>query len=197
MEARADGGGRPPRRQWWSQKTTREDRMSIVIQPRRPPASRLRLYSRPAPSAHADARSTRPVVAVVDGSADGRAATAQAIASACELGAPVVLVHVRRGPSTVWGRPFYQRRLDRALRKGREALAAAAAKARVAGVEAQTEMLEGPPARRIAEFARSRDAQLVVVGPRRRRPEASVSRSVAATGVPVLRAASRIEPAHA
>jgi nucleotide-binding universal stress UspA family protein len=155
--------------------------MSIVVQPRRQPKQRV-------PS--------QPVIAAVDGSAAGRAATVEAIASARELGAAVLFVHVRRGPSTVWGRPFYQRRLERALREGREALATATAQARAAGVEAQTEILEGPPARRIAELARSRNAQLVIVGPRRRRPRASVFRGVAAMGLPVRRANSAAKPAH-
>lgn len=148
--------------------------MRIVIQPRRPPKRR------PPP---------QPVIAAIDGSATGRAATAEAIASARDLGAAVLFVHVRRGPSTVWGRPFYQRRLERALRKGRAALAVAAEQARAAGVEAQTEILEGPPAHRIAELARSRNAQLVIVGPRRRRRRgASVFRRAAAMGLPVRRA---------
>ena len=155
--------------------------MSIVVQPRRPPKRRV-------PS--------QPVIAAVDGSAGGRAATADAIASARDLGAAVLFVHVRRGPSAVWGRPFYQRRLTRAMRKSRDALGAAAAQARTAGIEAQTEILEGPPARRIAELARSRNAQLVIVGPRRRRPRASVFRRVAAMGLPVRRANSAAKPAH-
>jgi len=156
--------------------------MSIVIQPRRKPKRRP---------------PTRPVIAAVDGSAAGRAAVAEAIVSARNLNAPLVFVHVRRGPSSLWGRPFYQRRLERALGKGREVLATAAAQARTAGVEAQTEILEGPPARRIAELARSRHARLVIVGPRRRLPGASVFRRVAAMGLPVRRAASSGEPAHA
>ena len=143
--------------------------MTIVIQPRRPPRMRLPTQRVPAAATQAETRPMRPVVAAVDGSAAGEAATAEAIASARELGAPIVLVHVRRGPSTIWGRPFYQRRLERSLRQGREALAAAAAQAAAAGIEAQTELLEGRPARRIAEFAHDRDAQLVIVGPRRRR----------------------------
>lgn len=165
--------------------------MSIMIQPRRPPAARVRMHRRSATAPPAGATPARPVVAAVDGSAAGRAVTEEAAVRARELGAPLVLVHVRRGPSAVWGRPFYQRRLERALRRGRAALAAAAAQARAAGVEPQIEILEGPPARRIAELARSRDAQLVVVGPRRRRAVGSVVRSVAAGGVPVARAYAR------
>lgn len=164
--------------------------MTIVIQPRRPPRMRLPTQRVPAAATQAETRTMSPVVAAVDGSAAGEAATAEAIASARELGAPIVLVHVRRGPSTIWGRPFYQRRLERSLRQGREALAAAAAQAAAAGIEAQTELLEGRPARRIAEFAHDRDAQLVIVGPWRRRAGASVFRGVATAGLPVVRAGS-------
>jgi nucleotide-binding universal stress UspA family protein len=164
--------------------------MSILIQPRRPPAVRSREQQRAAAAPPAGAPPARPVIAAVDGTSAGRAATAEAIAAARELGAPVVLVHVRRAPSSVWGRPFYERRLERALRRGREALAAAAAQANAAGVEAQTEILEGRPARRIAEFARDRNARLVIVGPRRRRALSSVLRGVAGAGVPVVRAGS-------
>jgi nucleotide-binding universal stress UspA family protein len=163
--------------------------MSIVIQPRRPPAMHVRMQ-RPAAAPKAGAPASRPVVAAVDGSAAGRAATIEAIAAARELGAPVVLVHVRRAPSSVWGRPSYERRLERSLRRGREALAAAAGQAKAAGVEAQTEILEGRPAQRIAEFARARDAQLVILGPRRRWAVTSIFRGVAAAGLPVARAAS-------
>jgi len=165
--------------------------MSIVIQPRRPPALRVRVQRRPAAAPNGDGSASRPVIAAVDGSAAGSAATAEAIASARALRAPVVLVHVRRGPSTVWGRPFYGRRLARSLRKAREALGAASAQARAAGIEAQTEILEGRPAQRIAEFARARDARLVVLGPRRRRVGAGVLRRVGAAGLPAVRAASR------
>ncbi|HXD69817.1 MAG TPA: universal stress protein [Gaiellales bacterium] len=163
--------------------------MSIVIQPRRPPAMRVRMQRRPAAAPKAGASALRPIIVAVDGSAAGRAATAEAIAAARELDAPVVLVHVRRAPSSVWGSPSYERRLERSLRRGREALAAAAAQAKAAGVEAQTEILEGRPAQRIAEFARARDAQLVILGPRRRWAVTSIFRGVAAAGLPVARAA--------
>jgi nucleotide-binding universal stress UspA family protein len=168
--------------------------MSIVIQPRRPPADHAGMRRRSA-SPPTEARPARPVVAAVESTSAGRAVAAEAATRARELGAPLVLVHVRRGPSGVWGTPFFQRRLERALRAGREALAAAAAQARAAGVEPEAEILEGAPARRIAEFARGRDAQLVIVGPRRRRAIASVVRRVAAGGVPVARAGPGPGPA--
>ena len=48
-----------------------------------------------------------------------------------------------------------------------------------AGVDAETEILEGSPQRRIAEFAKDRGAQLVVLGSRRRKLGRSVSSGVA------------------
>jgi nucleotide-binding universal stress UspA family protein len=59
-----------------------------------------------------------------------------------------------------------------------EAILPALAAAEKAGVEAEGEILEGSAKRRIAEFARDRNAQLVVVGSRRRRVGRSVSREL-------------------
>jgi nucleotide-binding universal stress UspA family protein len=81
-----------------------------------------------------------------------------------------------RGP--IAGTPAFQRRLtakmDRARRVLRRALRAAAR----AGVEAEGEILEGSPGKRILELARQRNAKLVVVGSRRRPFSRSVSSTV-------------------
>jgi nucleotide-binding universal stress UspA family protein len=66
------------------------------------------------------------------------------------------------------GEPYYQRRLDAGMATGRRVLSAALAVADQAGVPATGEVLEGRPARRVLEFARLRDARLVVLGSRRR-----------------------------
>jgi nucleotide-binding universal stress UspA family protein len=124
-------------------------------------------------------RADAPIVAAVDGSTSGAAASREAVAIAKRLGAPVVFVYVRNGPSSVLGEPFYQRRLDAELARAKSALAEALAEAERAGVAASGEVLEGQPARRLVEFARMRTARLVVVGPRRRRRlRRSVSRGV-------------------
>jgi nucleotide-binding universal stress UspA family protein len=123
-------------------------------------------------------RHVAPVVAAVDASASGATAPRTAISAAARLGAPVVFVYVRRGPSAILGEPFYQRRLDREIAAAKRALGAALAAADGAGVTASGEELEGSPARRLLEFARLRGARLVVLGSRRRRFGRSVSRSV-------------------
>lgn len=120
-----------------------------------------------------------PIVAAVDSSRASRAAVEEAVALAADLGAPLVFVYVRRGPAPFLGAPFYQRRLSSELAKARRVLDRALRLAAIAEVEAEAEVLEGSPRRRIVEFARGRGAQLVVLGSRRRRFGRSV---VAAVG---------------
>jgi len=128
-----------------------------------------------------------PIVAAVDGSAASRAAIGEAIRLAGELDAPIVFVYVRRGPARFLGTPVYQRRLTKEMARARRALDRALAVADSAGVFAQGEILEGSPRRRIPEFARDRDARLVVVGSRQRKLGRSVSSGVVrAAGRPVV-----------
>lgn len=124
------------------------------------------------------APNARPVVVGVDDSLAAAAAIRDGVRAAGELAAPVVFVYVRRGPSAALGEPYYQRRLDAEMRMGDRAIAAGIAAARRAGVPAGGKQLHGKPARRLEEFARLRDAQLIVVGARRRRFARSVSRAL-------------------
>jgi nucleotide-binding universal stress UspA family protein len=124
------------------------------------------------------AGSAAPIVAAVDGTAASRAAVAEGVRLAAELDAPVVFVHVRRGPAGFFGTPVYQRRLTKKMAHARRVLDRALAVAARAGVPAEAEILEGSPMRRIAEFARDRGARLVVVGSRKRKLGRSVSGGV-------------------
>ena len=124
-------------------------------------------------------REDAPIIAAVDGSASGAAAARAAIPIAERLGAPIVFVYVRNGPSSAVGEPYYQRRLDAETASANRALGDALAAADRAGVTASGEVLDGPPARRLVEFAGIRGARLLVVGPRRPwRFGRSVSRKV-------------------
>ena len=140
--------------------------------------------ARGAPTARRDTHhpfersSGQPIVAAVDGSAAATGAVKTAARMARELAAPLVLVYVRRGPSWALGTPYYQQRLDDEMGSARWALGAAKAAARRAGVEAEGEILEGDPARRVVEFARDRAARLLVLGSPRRRFGRSVARRV-------------------
>ena len=119
-----------------------------------------------------------PIVAAVDGSTASRAAVEAAVHLGADLNAPVVFVHVRRGPAGFFGSPVYQRRLTKKVAHGRRVLDRALATAARAGVRAEGEILEGAPQQRIAEFARDRGAQVVVVGSRKWKLGRSVSSGV-------------------
>jgi nucleotide-binding universal stress UspA family protein len=122
-----------------------------------------------------------PIVVGIDGTASGIAATHTGVLLASDLGAPLVLVSVRRWPSSTLGEPYYQRRLDAELAAADRELSEAVAIAEAAGVPASTEILHGAPARVLRELARHRRARLVVLGPRRTRIGRSVSRRVIRT----------------
>ena len=64
------------------------------------------------------------------------------------------------------GEPVYQRSLSADLRHANETVAIAAGVAHTAGVEAEAEVLEGDPAKRIVQLAQLRDVDLIVVGSR-------------------------------
>jgi nucleotide-binding universal stress UspA family protein len=135
--------------------------------------------------------SAAPIVAAVDATKASRAAVDEAVRLARELDAPIVFVYVRRGPAGFLGAPVYQRRLTAEMKRARRVLENAVCVAEMAGVVAESEVLEGSPKRRISEFARDRAAQLLVVGSRRRRLTPSVSAGVIRTaGRPVIVAGS-------
>jgi nucleotide-binding universal stress UspA family protein len=143
-------------------------------------------------------RADAPIVAAVDASSSGAVAAREAVAIARRLGAPVVFVYVRHGPASFLGEPYYQRRLDAEMARADRALGDALAVAKGAGVAAIGEVLEGAPARRLVEFAHLRAAQLVVLGPRRRRRfRRSVSRRVARAADRPVMVAGRTAPARA
>ena len=111
------------------------------------------------------------------------------------MNAPLVFVYVRRGPAGFLGTPVYQRRLTAATARARRVLDRALGAAARAGVAAEGEILEGPPRKRILEFARARGARLVVVGRRRRRFGRSVSCAVVRTArTPVVVAQGLTSP---
>ena len=128
-----------------------------------------------------------PIVAAIDGSTAARHAGDAAVRLAVELDAPLTFVYVRRGPAGFLGTPVFERRLTRKMAKARRVLDHALRGAARAGVEAEGEILEGSPPKRIVEFARDRSARLIVIGSRRRRLGRSVSRAIVrASRRPVL-----------
>jgi nucleotide-binding universal stress UspA family protein len=133
-----------------------------------------------------------PIVAAIDESSASRGVVETAVKLAAELNASLVFVYVRRGPPGFLGRPFFQRSLTAKMTRARRSVDRALRVAAQAGVDAEGEILEGAPRKRILQLASDRDARLIVVGSRRRRFSRSVSRGVlGAAEWPVVVARSR------
>lgn len=106
----------------------------------------------------------KTVLIATDGSAGAEAAVAAGLELAGDGGSATVLyVRERIG---VLGDPFYQRKLTEQLAAAEAALGAARAQAEQAGVAVETEVLEGDPAEAIVDLARSRRADVIVIGSR-------------------------------
>ena len=116
-----------------------------------------------------------PIVAAIDESSASRGVVETAVKLAAELNASLVFVYVRRGPPGFLGRPFFQRSLTAKMTRARRSVDRALRVAAQAGVDAEGEILEGAPRKRILQLASDRDARLIVVGSRRRRFSRSVS----------------------
>ena len=108
----------------------------------------------------------KQILVATDGSENGRYALDEAVELAAAAGAKLTVVYVRHAPLPMLGEPVYQRSLSADLRHANETVAIAAGVAHTAGVEAEAEVLEGDPAKRIVELARLRDVDLIVVGSR-------------------------------
>jgi nucleotide-binding universal stress UspA family protein len=128
-----------------------------------------------------------PIIAAIDGSPAGWNASDAAVRLAVELNAPLTFVYVRRGPAGFLGTPVFERRLTRKMAEARRVIDHALRGAARAGVDAEGEILEGSPPKRIVEFARDRSARLIVIGSRRRWLGRSVSCAIVrASRRPVL-----------
>jgi nucleotide-binding universal stress UspA family protein len=116
----------------------------------------------------------RTSVCGVGRSAASRRAANTAIELARVCGCSLLLVYVRGRPSSIWGAPFYERRLRRETRRARNALDRVVRRAVDAGVEVDTEIIEGPARTGAADLAAARGARLVV-GSHRLSPAATAA----------------------
>jgi len=108
----------------------------------------------------------KQILVATDGSENSRYALDEAVELAAAAGAKLTVVYVRHAPLPILGEPVYQRSLSAEIGHADETIAIAIGVAHTAGVEAEGEVLEGDPAKRIAELARLRDVDLIVVGSR-------------------------------
>ena len=105
------------------------------------------------------------IVIATDGSEGAWAAVQDGVELAYEVGAEVTFVTVRHD-LPLFGQPHYQEHLTRQLEQARAALDRAEAEADHRGVLHESEIVEGDPASKIAEIARTWNADLLVVGSR-------------------------------
>lgn len=137
------------------------------------------------------------LLVAVDGSEGSQAAVEEAITLARDLGAALTFLFVRKRPSSVLGRPLYERQVSYDLRRARHTIGEAIETAMAAGIECDGEIFEGDPAAEIVSLADNRHVDLIVVGSRGNGALAgallgSVSRAVVQhADVPVLVAKHR------
>lgn len=116
------------------------------------------------PNADTPGRGERPTIVVgYDGSKTARAAVAYARRRAGAAGR-LVVVHAYALPAELLGFPNYDRLLEERQRRGRALLEEVAPEGDDARVE--SELIGGSPAQAIADVARVRDADEIVVGAR-------------------------------
>lgn len=116
----------------------------------------------------------KTILIAIDGSAGARAAIDEGLEFASDTGAQVLFVAIRRPAYPVFGDPSWQQSLSNELARLRPALKHAVAEAESRGIHAEYDLLEGDPAERILDLARSRDVDLIVIGSRGLRAVASV-----------------------
>jgi nucleotide-binding universal stress UspA family protein len=108
----------------------------------------------------------KQIVVAVDGSEGARVALGAAIDIAKPFGAALTTVYVRPSQHSFVGAPYAQQALSGERRKAKGALEEAESVAQDAGLSLEAEEVEGDAADAILEFARLRDADLIVVGSR-------------------------------
>jgi nucleotide-binding universal stress UspA family protein len=106
------------------------------------------------------------LVVGTDGSDHARAALLEAIDLGRRLDDAIVVVSVSPPPPDYLGRPLWDKWVSEHHGEAQAALDAAQAVTEQVGVEVTYELLEGDPARELADFAEARDADLLVVGTR-------------------------------
>jgi len=101
-----------------------------------------------------------------DGSDCAGEALEHGLAIAEELGAAATVLYVRQPPSPSLGEPYYQDVLTEEARRERSVLADARRHAGFYDIRVEYEVLEGDAVEKIVNLARSRDADLIVLGSR-------------------------------
>jgi nucleotide-binding universal stress UspA family protein len=123
------------------------------------------------PAGRATLRATKEVtmkriVIATDGSDVAAHALHEGFFLAAATGANVSVVHVRHTPSTVLGTPYYEEAVEESSLDTEAVMLDARLSGMRYDVEAEYDVIGGEPATAIVDFARARDADMIVVGSR-------------------------------
>lgn len=108
----------------------------------------------------------KQIVVATDGSDAAAHALHEGFLLAATTGANVSVVHVRDNPPTMFGTPYYEDAVEHASLDAEAVMLDARLTGLRYEVDAEYEVIGGDPATAIVDFARARDADLIVVGSR-------------------------------
>lgn len=106
------------------------------------------------------------ILIATDGSSGSGVALEQGLSLAVDSGAAATIAYVKQPPSAFLGEPYYQDTITEEADHARGVMTDAKLRATRYDVQVDYEVLEGDPVDAILAFARSRDADLIVVGSR-------------------------------
>jgi nucleotide-binding universal stress UspA family protein len=106
------------------------------------------------------------ILIAIDGSSGAGHALDEGLSLAAQLQAEVVVAYVRQPPGSFLGAPYYQDVITEEAGHSRAVITDAKLYATRYDVEVDCEVIEGDPVEAILALARSRDADLIVVGSR-------------------------------
>jgi nucleotide-binding universal stress UspA family protein len=106
------------------------------------------------------------ILIATDGSAGSGLALEQGLSLAADSGATVTVAYVKQPPSSFLGEPHYQDSISEEADHARGVITDAKLRATRYDAQVDYEVVEGDPVDAILAFARSRNADLIVVGSR-------------------------------
>jgi nucleotide-binding universal stress UspA family protein len=108
----------------------------------------------------------KQIVIATDGSQAAKPALHEGFQIAAATGAKASVVHVPHHPSTILGTPYYDDAVGQASLDAEAVMLDARLTASRYDVDAEYEVIGGDPAAAIVDFARARDADMIVIGSR-------------------------------
>ena len=110
----------------------------------------------------------KKILVPVDGSNYSTRAVDHAIALASMANGEILVIHCHRPFPVVLGEPYYQKAIDKIMKKSEELLEPYRKTLQSSGIPFEDRILEGPPANAICEVAKIENADIIVMGSRGR-----------------------------